>query len=213
MADPISLAKLASSVFEFAKWIAARSGTFYANQKSSKRFGDRLAIAEPSLRKIAEKANPNDAERVFVESCYQLAEDAQSFLGQFEGGGKSDLMSKARKFVFADSDKEKFAEMNQRLNQISLDLSLNLNAEAWAAEDAADAGADAAQLQAATRDLVEQVGAMKEQQGQHHAELLGVIAELRESIDGGGDGQRFGSVHEIQAGIAAASSGFSQSRL
>ena len=61
MAEPISLAKLASSVFEIAEWIASRAGTFYANQKSSKRFADRLAVAEPSLRAIARKPNPTDA--------------------------------------------------------------------------------------------------------------------------------------------------------
>ena len=128
MADPISLAELASCFFSTVQWIASRTGTFYANQKSSKRFCDRMTFVGPRLRAIAAKSNPTDAERAFVESCVRLAEDAKSFLGQFESGN-NDLMSKARKFVCADSDKDKFAELNQRLNQISLDLSLKAAAD------------------------------------------------------------------------------------
>ena len=64
MADPISLAELASCFFSTVQWIASRTGTFYANQKSSKRFCDRMTFVGPRLRAIAAKSNPTDAEHI-----------------------------------------------------------------------------------------------------------------------------------------------------
>eukprot|EP00937_MAST-01D_sp_MAST-1D-sp2_P001753 g1753.t1 len=158
----------------FAKQSASLAGearsNYFANGERCTRLAARLLRLQPAITAIGAKAEVTPAERAFAETAARLAEDATEFCAQFRGKGTG-AWGFICKAVQARTDQLSFAELNQRINELSLDIALDVNAQAWAQEDEKDGQADGAELATALHE-------MQEQQSAYHYELLDAISAL-----------------------------------
>eukprot|EP00937_MAST-01D_sp_MAST-1D-sp2_P005624 g5624.t1 len=158
-----------------ARLCGSASGAF-ANKGRCTRLGQRLLLLKGPITAIGTKQSPSLSEREFVKLAVKLADDATDFVAQFQR--KDGMWGFVCKMVQSKSDAEAFADLNRRINELSLDLSLSINAGEWASEDAADTEVDRKNLEAMVRSMLERQEKMQEQQGQNQTELLAAINSL-----------------------------------
>ena len=156
------------------------------NRRSCDRFRGRVGGFEANLRaRDRSGKKPSAAEQRTLRAAHAMLVEAHAFVAQFARKGRFALLDKAKKVWSGEDDAKHFAEFNERLNRLSLDLSLALAVDAAALaaaqrrEDAADAAADLRALEAA---LAEGRAEGREQ----HDEQMAALAEVRRVLGSGG---------------------------